>query len=825
MVYKRYIKRNGKLCGPYYYESYRDKNGKVISKYLKDYKPKRNYIPYLSYFLGFFVLVILILLFYNLSFVFTGKSIDTFHMLSIPGEIDSCQVLNTAGAYTLNQSVNSSGNCFNITSSGITLNCNGYAINHNFYGIKFNDSDYSNIIIKNCIINGSSGSAIDQPACPYSVTNSVFYNNTIIQFSGKGINLCSSFNNNFSNNNITSSSYAISIYGPSGSEYISNNYLSSTSSYGIYFIFASPNNSIIKNNTFSTSGYNIFIDNNYPVDNLSFINQIITNYNISGTSNITVENTTYGKITLYNLNGSGNNLSQEIRILYNSMVVNVSNNLGLNRSAGITFYNLALTNYKNRKLLRNGNECNSSTIPSCYNLTTMYSDTIMFNISSWSNYSVFLGNDSEPPNLIINPSGRYYRNNLSINFDVVADENLSNCSITFNNWITNYSMNYINLSHFNYTNSSISEGEYIAKFSCNDSSGYINNSEFVSFVIDITKPNLNITSPLNMIYDTNNIIFGINSNENLSNCLFSLNNWSSNYSMSNYNSTYFYHSLSSLSNGEYIVRFSCNDNSGNFNNSEYTGFSILYIAPTNVVTTSSGSSFSSPLKQNKSIIKNQSIDMTQLLQMNNSFNDSGIVEEEIYLKEDYFNYSIIYPNPSCGPWSKCSAFYSLKDILRKSILLKEEQERLCIFKNFTSEEFFIEKRACESKVIISLKKNKVCFGDYLEIYENENLISRLSYGKERLDIQISLGTKYCPYCYDGVKNFDEDEIDCVNKVDGNCPKCLENKSLKDYWMFLIIGFFILVLVTIFSLTIEYLVIKNRYEKIQKRLESKKEEFK
>ena len=43
MVYKRYIKRGGKLCGPYYYESYRGEDGKVHSRYLSNYKPKKNY--------------------------------------------------------------------------------------------------------------------------------------------------------------------------------------------------------------------------------------------------------------------------------------------------------------------------------------------------------------------------------------------------------------------------------------------------------------------------------------------------------------------------------------------------------------------------------------------------------------------------------------------------------------------------------------------------------------------------------------------------------------------------------------------------------------
>ena len=37
MVYKKYIKRDGKLFGPYFYESYRTSDGKVKSKYLSNY--------------------------------------------------------------------------------------------------------------------------------------------------------------------------------------------------------------------------------------------------------------------------------------------------------------------------------------------------------------------------------------------------------------------------------------------------------------------------------------------------------------------------------------------------------------------------------------------------------------------------------------------------------------------------------------------------------------------------------------------------------------------------------------------------------------------
>ena len=34
MVYKRYVKKGGKVFGPYYYESYRDKEGKTRTRFI-----------------------------------------------------------------------------------------------------------------------------------------------------------------------------------------------------------------------------------------------------------------------------------------------------------------------------------------------------------------------------------------------------------------------------------------------------------------------------------------------------------------------------------------------------------------------------------------------------------------------------------------------------------------------------------------------------------------------------------------------------------------------------------------------------------------------
>jgi len=42
MAYKKYVYRNGRKVGPYYYESYRDADGKVKKRYIGPVKRKRT---------------------------------------------------------------------------------------------------------------------------------------------------------------------------------------------------------------------------------------------------------------------------------------------------------------------------------------------------------------------------------------------------------------------------------------------------------------------------------------------------------------------------------------------------------------------------------------------------------------------------------------------------------------------------------------------------------------------------------------------------------------------------------------------------------------
>jgi len=134
-------------------------------------------------------------------------------------------------------------------------------------------------------------------------------------------------------------------------------------------------------------------------------------------------------------------------------------------------------------------------IADLYNLTAQkyywqvnVTDTLG-NTNSSGVYEFTLGIDSTPPQInITSPLNTTYTTN-SINFNISSNEALSLCEFTINNWVTNYTMT-LNSSNTgaNYTNSTMSQGSHIAKFWCNDTSNNINNTESVTFFIDLFYP-------------------------------------------------------------------------------------------------------------------------------------------------------------------------------------------------------------------------------------------------------------------------------------------------------------------------------------------------
>ena len=177
-------------------------------------------------------------------------------------------------------------------------------------------------------------------------------------------------------------------------------------------------------------------------------------------------------------------------------------------------------------------------------------------------------------------------------------------------------------------------------------------------------------------------------------------------------------------------------------------------------------------------------------------------------------------NFECSEWSACQAVYDLEDIIEEKVLLDGERQRKCVDKNNCEYDKF-EREECVTKLPVYAKKVFRCNDNYIEIYDSKDiLISRMKLVDglyQKLDVQMLFDEfGYCPYCYDGQKNYEEDEIDCqYSGVD--CPRCsLESPFLRANYGLILIIFIGLTLLS-FMFIIWYLLLWKKRKKWRKRL--------
>jgi hypothetical protein len=254
---------------------------------------------------------------------------------------------------------------------GNYIEWNATGIGKNAYGVYFevtggststNNNIYNNIIYLNSL---ASAYGVYISSLGYTNEN-VFDNNSIdiISTSGNGLyflNLVSTIDSNeIKNNNISlncpSLSDGIGLGHAGGSSMNNNVFLNNNLS-----ILGNPSSKTI-NEIGSGSGVNYLIYNN----SFGEIKWVKTDLDVA--TNLTFPgNIEIGEGWAY-YNASGNS--------------SIDN---LNSSANITFYS---HNLMEIIIYRNDVECNATTAPSCYNLTSASTNPFIFNVSSWSNYSI-----------------------------------------------------------------------------------------------------------------------------------------------------------------------------------------------------------------------------------------------------------------------------------------------------------------------------------------------------------------------------------------------------------------------------------------------------
>ncbi|GEM_PF-3695871 len=254
----------------------------------------------------------------------------------------------------------------------------------------------------------------------------VFNNNTCYGIPGNGINFNGALNITVAN----------STFYNTGFIFLTQKFRSTTASF--------VNNTIALRNS-SVDDLNVAPQSSST--NFTFIDQYFENYSFGvGIESLEVKITGAGEIKFLNsVDGSGTNLSNDIIIRNNLAEVKVSNNVGLNSSANVTFYNMP-GNFLHPAIYRDGVACPSSI---CYNFTSLNAGTVVFNVTGWSNYTIEETNDIPSiSNIAINSTDGSNRTLQDLHCSAsLIDGDSDNMNVTvwwFNNSIEHLRLDYNN---------------------------------------------------------------------------------------------------------------------------------------------------------------------------------------------------------------------------------------------------------------------------------------------------------------------------------------------------------------------------------------------
>lgn len=201
---------------------------------------------------------------------------------------------------------------------------------------------------------------------------------------------------NYTENNITSddqagtSNYGIWDNTGVGNDFIENSIVTGSDSTSDAFVLNSNNATLINNNIIFTGGYDLEFGAGRGWFRL--VDQYAEDYIFITTgAEALVEDTQFGKIDFFTaLTGSGNNWSDDVQIGNNSIYFH--NNTGLNVSSNLTLYGMADRFNSSQQILKDGFVCTD-----CYNFTSLNADTIIFNVTSFGNYTINGSSGAAPP--------------------------------------------------------------------------------------------------------------------------------------------------------------------------------------------------------------------------------------------------------------------------------------------------------------------------------------------------------------------------------------------------------------------------------------------
>ncbi|MGV8142812.1 MAG: hypothetical protein ACP5NS_04235 [Candidatus Pacearchaeota archaeon] len=209
------------------------------------------------------------------------------------------------------------------------------------------------------------------------------------------------------------------------------------------------------------------------INGTSFIDSYAADYAFGAVGgNIRVIDSRYGQIEfLRPINGSGANFTRDIAVLNNNATVRTDLNIGFNRSANITLYNLP-TNFVSPLILRDGLTCPLSSPAICANFTSLNAGNVSFNVTAFTEYRISNTSNSAPYNL----------SQLIINSSLAGFRNMSIENITLSMNISDPNGDRMNVSIYWYNGSTLAFLEH-------NKSNYQNGTRMIGFALytNVTK--------------------------------------------------------------------------------------------------------------------------------------------------------------------------------------------------------------------------------------------------------------------------------------------------------------------------------------------------
>jgi hypothetical protein len=446
-----------------------------------------------------------------------------------------------SNVYVFNNTLGSSSQRVNITSGVLCYNCsNSSFLNNTMYAYDINGivaESGSNYLIDSNVIDMSSDGLRNGISC--GVDNNLLAQKT---------------NCTISNNNVTcprsdlTGRHAIVI------NYMNDSTISGNNISGGYYglVVKGTNRARAFNNRVINSSY-VCIYNKAGWDDHIFSNYLEQNANENWLIYISQNPADGGRYTI------NSTWRDNVLVRNNNNTVNI---IGMEINSTATFVNMSYNT--SREWIRNSNS-NVSLTKKWYFTGQILADN--GTAIEGANISIYNNSGSLEADVLSSSDGSIEQQELTEYFKASGDSE---------NIISYYS---------NYTINITKTGFSSLSYSLN----MTNNTNLTFTMSENVAPEISINSPSSaQVFSSNSALLNITLNEN-GTCLYSINSGATNLSMDSEDNLTFTKTLSSLSNGDYIANFYCNDSLGNRNDTENVSFTIAVASQSAPASSSYGS--------------------------------------------------------------------------------------------------------------------------------------------------------------------------------------------------------------------------------------------